>query len=347
MKLYAHLDRLERRLRHRGLTNDGAQLDPEALGAMDCLHFFGDEPIRAIQQLISDAATRHDKPPDPADNVRVLDLGTGYGGTARLLAHRTQCHVDALELQPDLSMIAEEMTRRCGLSAYVTHMTGDFLQSPVADEKYDIVVGLLSFLHIGQWRELFTRCYQGLKPGGVLYVEDFFRRGVSFSNEELQILRDDISCRTELLSHGELVTLLQDDVGFEIVRFEDVTDKWAPFVSARATAFASNMQEHAIVDGGDAAKALLHFYKQVATVFAHKNLGGAGPSRSIGSTLRCVLMLSRTYMTAMSSSICSGDGCSSTTLDDAGEFHTFTSPLTSVNALSISSEFFGWFNGTM
>ncbi|GLE04953.1 hypothetical protein PINS_up013934 [Pythium insidiosum] len=277
MKLYEHLDRLERRLKAAGSalpdSSSDALLDPELLASVDCLHYMGDEPIRAIQQLISDAATRHDKQPDPADNVRVLDLGTGYGGTARLLAHRTQCHVDALELQPDLSMIAEEMTRRCGLSAYVTHMTGDFLQSPVADEKYDVIVGLLSFMHIGQWRELFSRCFQSLKPGGVLYVEDFFRRGASFSEEELRILREETYC-ADLLSRDEMLKLLKDDIGFDAVQFDDMTDTWTPYLAARAKKFADHLDHHIEVDGEATAKSLNHFYQSVADVFSRGNLGG-------------------------------------------------------------------------
>ncbi|KAJ0412059.1 hypothetical protein ATCC90586_004605 [Pythium insidiosum] len=232
MKLYAHLDRLKRRLEDRGFAFDSASdepLSPEVVGTMDCLHFFGDEPVRAVQQLISRAAAQHGKQQE--SDVRVLDLGTGYGGTARLLAHRTRCH-------------------------------------------YDVIVGLLSFMHIGQWRELFSRCFASLKPGGVLYVEDFFRRGASFSSEELEILRDDIFCGSTLLSLDELRRLLRDDIGFEIVRCDDVTDKWSPFVAARATAFAETIEEHARIDGKEAADALLHFYRQVAVVFAYKNLGG-------------------------------------------------------------------------
>ncbi|KAJ0412060.1 hypothetical protein ATCC90586_004606 [Pythium insidiosum] len=273
MKLYEHLDRLERRLKAAGsaMPESSAVLDPELLASVDCLHYFGDEPVRAVQQLISRAAAQHGKQQE--NDVRVLDLGTGYGGTARLLAHRTRCHVDALELQPDLSMIAEEMTRRCGLSDRVTHVTGDFLQRPVAHEQYDVIVGLLSFMHIGQWRELFSRCFASLKPGGVLYVEDFFRRGASFSSEELRILREETYC-ADLLSREEMLKLLQDDIGFEAVQFDDVTDTWTPYLAARAKQFAAELDHHVQVDGEATAKSLNHFYQSVADVFSRGNLGG-------------------------------------------------------------------------
>jgi predicted O-methyltransferase YrrM len=109
--------------------------------------------------------------------------------------------VEALELQPDLSAVAQELTKRCGLSHRVTHVTGDFLSRPVEEEKYDVIVGLLCFLHIGQWQEIGTRssehcarCLRSLEPGGVLYVEDFFQHGRAFSLEERGILARDVYC---------------------------------------------------------------------------------------------------------------------------------------------------------
>lgn len=272
MKLYLHLDRIERRLKAAAegsspLSVDLAPaqrpIDPELLGKVDGLHFFGDEPLVKIRRLIEKAG---------GDRAHVLDLGTGYGGSARLLAHRTGCRVDALELQPDLSAVAQELTRRCGLEDRVAHLTGDFLLRPVSLEKYDVVVGLLSFLHIGQWRELFTRCFQSLKPGGVIYVEDFFRRGDSFSQEELRLLKEDIHC-ADLISRSEMTGLLEE-IGFDSVDFQDATKKWIPYVTARTETFEAELDKHIEEDGEDVARALNHFYASVAKVFNMGNLGG-------------------------------------------------------------------------
>lgn len=261
MKLYTHLDRIERRLRNAG-ADITRQIDPELLGTMDCLHFFADEPLHKIQKMIEAAG---------GANANVLDLGTGYGGSARLLAHRTGCHVDALELQPDLSAVAEELTKRCGLADRITHLTGDFLLRPIAKQQYDVIVGLLCFLHIGNWRELFTRCFDSLKPGGVLYVEDFYQRGEAFTDEDKVILKSDIYC-AELLPQREFLELL-GDIGFEI-GFEDATTKWMPYVQTRAVTFRADLAKHIEADGEDAARALDHFYTSVGRVFDNGNLGG-------------------------------------------------------------------------
>lgn len=267
MKLYHHLDRIERRLHDLGYApNQKTGVDPERLGTMDSLHFFGDEPIQRILHLLHSDTTDNDA------KKAVLDIGTGFGGTARLLAHRSGCRVDALELQSDMSDAARVLTRKCGLDALVTHTTGDVLQLPVAESAYDVAVGLLCFLHIGDWAALFRRCFAALKPGGVLYVEDFFLRGARLSAEDARVLKDDIYC-SALHSRPELLDLLAA-VGFERVAFDDVTAKWTPYVVNRHVAYRTNLAEHVARDGRHVAEGLDHFYYSVARVFQGGSVGG-------------------------------------------------------------------------
>ena len=58
---------------------------------------------------------------------RILDIGSGLGGPARRLAYTTNCSVVALELQEDLHIEGENLTRRCNLQDKLTHMSGDIL----------------------------------------------------------------------------------------------------------------------------------------------------------------------------------------------------------------------------
>ncbi|KAG2788361.1 hypothetical protein JG687_00015669 [Phytophthora cactorum] len=262
MQLYRHLDRIDRRLKELGYTSKDAPVDPEQLGMLDSLHFFGDEPICHIVKLLDETL----------EEKKVLDIGTGFGGTARLLAHRSGCKVDALELQPDLSEAGRELTRRCGLSDHVTHLNGDFLELPLQENGYDAVVGLLCFLHIGHWRQLFQRCYDSLKPGGFLYVDDFFHRGESLTNEDELTLKQDIYC-ADLLRQDEIRAVLKA-CGFEKLDFQDVTIKWRPYVSDRATQYHAALETHIARDGEAAAHDLDHFYTRVARLFRAGNVGG-------------------------------------------------------------------------
>ncbi|TYZ66728.1 hypothetical protein PybrP1_007514 [[Pythium] brassicae (nom. inval.)] len=276
MKLYHHLDRIDRRLHDLGYApNQDAGVDPERLGTMDSLHFFGDEPIQRILQLIrggDDDPSASASASASAAKKSVLDIGTGFGGTARLLAHRSGCRVDALELQPDMSDAARVLTRKCGLEALVRHQTGDFLHLSVPTNEYDVAVGLLCFLHIGNWAALFRRCFAALKPGGALYVEDFFLRGTALSREDATVLREDIYCAS-LHARAELLALLAA-AGFEDVAFDDATAKWKPYVVNRHVAYRAALAEHVARDGKHVAEGLDHFYYSVAKVFQGGSVGG-------------------------------------------------------------------------
>ncbi|GMF64517.1 unnamed protein product [Phytophthora lilii] len=262
MKLYHHLDRIERRLAALGYSSKDDRVDPEQLAALDSLHFFGDEPICRVLELLAETP----------EEKTVLDIGTGFGGTARLLAHRGGCKVVALELQSDLSEAGRELTRRCGLEDQVMHVNGDFLELPTQINEYDAVVGLLCFLHIGNWRPLFQRCFDSLKPDGVLYVDDFFLRGETLTASDENTLKKEIYC-AELLRREEIVSVLCA-CGFETPNFEDVTPKWQPYLSDRATQYHAALQTHIARDGEAAARELDHFYTSVAQLFRAGNVGG-------------------------------------------------------------------------
>lgn len=265
MKLYHHVDRIERRLRELddGDNNaaHGDAIDPEVLARVDSLHFLGDEPVRHIEQLLGDS-----------QHKTVLDVGTGYGGTARLLAHRSGCHVHALELQPELFSAGRELTRRCGLGDRVTHELGDFLAMPATPQLYDVVVGLLCFLHIGRWHQLFQKCHDSLSSGGFLFVEDFFVRGDELPEQDTVALRDEVYCAS-LLRRPELLAALAR-CGFRRVEFRDRTQEWTPFVVQRAEAYRAKLAEHIERDGEETARGLDHFYATVARLFQGGNVGG-------------------------------------------------------------------------
>ena len=76
-------------LRAAGLNPD-ERLSPEALGALDHFHTGG---LRASRDLLELAKIRAED--------RVLDIGAGLAGPARLLASALGCRVDCLELSPD------------------------------------------------------------------------------------------------------------------------------------------------------------------------------------------------------------------------------------------------------
>jgi protein-L-isoaspartate(D-aspartate) O-methyltransferase len=91
---------------------------------------------------------------------RVLEIGTGSGFMAALLAHRAQ-HVTTLEIDPELAELARTNLRRAGV-LNVSVVTADGSQGHAADGPYDAV--LLS----GSVAEVPTALLAQLKVGGRL-----------------------------------------------------------------------------------------------------------------------------------------------------------------------------------
>lgn len=74
-----------------------------------------------------------------APGTRVLDLGGGLGGPARMLAAEYGCQVTVLDLTAEYCRIGELLTARVGLSDQVAFHQGDALDIPFEDQSFDLV----------------------------------------------------------------------------------------------------------------------------------------------------------------------------------------------------------------
>ena len=178
------------------------------------------------------------------------------------MAHWTECHVDALELQQDLHDMASSLTDRCDMDEKVTHICGDILSYPLRDASYNVLVSWLVFLHIPDKLQLFTACYKALKPGGKMYVEDYYQKE-TFTKEEQESLANDVFVNT-LCTWNELTNTLNES-GFTIVEIKDTTEVWRTYVNDRYLTYVKDMERHVRVHGTSAADSLHHFYRAVHT----------------------------------------------------------------------------------
>ena len=136
MQLYPRAERLLDDLAAIGITRE-KPIDVETLNRFDQLHYHGTEALDvAIDQT---GMTSGDQ---------VLEIGSGWGGCARYLAHRSGAHVTAVELQEDYNRIAQDLTNRTGLAEGVTHLNADFLEVPLPPHSFDHAVSWLALFHI-------------------------------------------------------------------------------------------------------------------------------------------------------------------------------------------------------
>ena len=153
------LERIDRHLREQGIDPEHPTL--EALAPYDNFHSRG---LGATLDLIALAGF--------ANDARVLDVGGGMGGPARVLADRSGAHVTVLDLTPAFVTQGRVLTERLGMSGQVDFEVGDGTAMPFADASFDGVLTQHSSMNIENKEALYAEIHRVLKPGGRLVLHD-------------------------------------------------------------------------------------------------------------------------------------------------------------------------------
>lgn len=110
--------------------------------------------------------------PKLAASMKVLDLGSGYGGAARYLARTYGCHVTALNLSETENARNREMTGQAGLSDLIEVVDGDFAEIPADAGQFDVVWSQDAILHSPRREQVMKEVARVLKPGGHFIFTD-------------------------------------------------------------------------------------------------------------------------------------------------------------------------------
>lgn len=129
-----------------------------------------DAPIaRASRKTVE---TMADRLGDLGPDTRVLDLGAGYGGSARYLARRFGGPVTCLNLSERQNQRNARLCREAGLDDRVDVRHGDFEKLPFPDASFDVVWSQDAFLHSGRRKQVLAEAARVLVPGGQLIFTD-------------------------------------------------------------------------------------------------------------------------------------------------------------------------------
>ena len=230
-------------LRAAGLDPE-QRLTPEQLGPLDHFHTGGFKASRELQELAQIRA-----------EDRVLDIGAGLAGAARMLAHSPGCRVDCVELTSDYCAGAELLNRLTGLDDLIEVHQGSALELPFPDNTFDAVWMQNVGMNIADKRTLYSEICRVLKPGGRFAFQEM-------SAGEEPTIYFPLPWATDpadnfLVSAEEMHALLGDS-GFIAETFEDASDmilnspapvSTAPVVTPQAqlglSVFVDNLSEKA------------------------------------------------------------------------------------------------------
>ena len=203
-------------LREAGLDQD-RRLTPEELGALDHFHTGG---LQSSLELLELAQVR------PED--RVLDIGAGLAGCARLMASAIGCRVDCVEMSPDYCAGAVLLNRLTGLQNRINVHEGSALELPFPDGSFDVVWMQNVGMNIEDKQTLYKEIARVLKPGGRYVFQEMAAGNVATSYFPLPWATDPAD--NFLVSADEMCSLL-DVFGFATELFEDIS----------ATDFSTNL----------------------------------------------------------------------------------------------------------
>lgn len=146
------------------LARAGKDLDrltPEDLAPIDSFHIRGRKATLELARVAQlDAAQR------------VLDVGSGLGGTSRCLAREFGCHVTGIDLTEEYCAVAAMLTAKTGLAGRVDFRQGDATDLPFPDAAFDVVWTEHAAMNIPDKRKLYREMHRVLKPGGKLAIYD-------------------------------------------------------------------------------------------------------------------------------------------------------------------------------
>ncbi len=110
--------------------------------------------------------------------MRVLDAGCGVCGPSIRIARIVDVAIDAVTISPVQAELARERVREAGLSDRITVHLGDFAALPTLFEpdRFDRIFFLESLCHARDLDEVTRGCREVLRPGGQVYVKDFYRK---------------------------------------------------------------------------------------------------------------------------------------------------------------------------
>lgn len=193
----------------RAAGKDLQALTVEDLAPFDHFHGRGIAATRTLAGLL-----------DAGPGMRVLDVGGGLGGPARLLAARHGCEVTVLDPTEDFVHAGELLTARLGLEGRVRFRRGAAPDLPFPDAGFDAVWTQNSGMNVADKPRLYREIRRVLRPGGRLATQEPVAGPVQPPHFPLMWAAD--ASGSFLLTSGALRSLIQASGFIERV-WTDVT----------------------------------------------------------------------------------------------------------------------------
>jgi len=194
----------------QALTATGKDIDrlvPADLAPVDEFHIRGREATLELAGRASIEA-----------GMRVLDVGCGIGGSARLLAAEHDCHVSGIDLTREYIEVATTLAERTGLAQRVAFHHGSATELPFEPGSFDIVWTEHVQMNIADKATFYGEIARVLKPGGHLLFHDIFSSDGSEPWYPVPWAGD---ASISFLAQADTVPEILEAAGLQVLEWED------------------------------------------------------------------------------------------------------------------------------
>lgn len=140
---------------------DLQDLQPADLGMLEDFHTMGRIATGQLVELAEISST-----------ARVLDAGSGIGGTTRFIADRCGCTVDAVDLTDEYCDTNRWLNGLVGLDDRISVRQGDVTELPFPDATFDVVISQHVQMNVADKTRLYSEAHRVLVDGGRLALWD-------------------------------------------------------------------------------------------------------------------------------------------------------------------------------
>jgi SAM-dependent methyltransferase len=227
---------LSRRNIEHALRTAGKDLDhlqPADLGLLEDFHTMGRYATTQLVDLIGITS-----------ESRVLDAGSGIGGTARFVADQCRCRVTAVDLTEEYCETNRWLNRLVGLDEQISVRQADVTELPFADATFEAVLSQHVQMNVADKARLYQEARRVLVSGGRLAVWDITsgQRG----EPDYPLPWADKPTGSHLVTSDQLRAVIES-AGFAIDHWNDLTDQATAMMQTFLTLPPNPLGLHAFV----------------------------------------------------------------------------------------------------
>jgi ubiquinone/menaquinone biosynthesis C-methylase UbiE len=188
-------------------------LQPADLGLLEDFHTMGRIATSQLVDLIGIAA-----------EDKVLDAGSGIGGTARFVADECRCRVTAVDLTEEYCETARWLNRLVGLDDQISVRRADVTELPFADATFQVAFSQHVQMNVADKTRLYQEARRVLVDGGRLAMWDITAGGRC--DPDYPLPWADQPTLTHLATSDQLRAVVESS-GFAVEHWNDLTDQAA------------------------------------------------------------------------------------------------------------------------